>query len=196
MRQFKIVLIAVAILFTPAAAMAQTGPTKLNPPSGPWTAPNAGVSFPEQIAEYRRVAVTEFDSRNHGVGYVLDRGGKRLNTITVFVYSLPGRPTCQQELDGSSASIKRSNPAALRYIGGTAASPRGKAGAALYSRYLYSADFGGETAVKLTSDLYVYCKPGSEWIVKARTTWPATTDMSGEIAMILRAISWPATVAD
>jgi hypothetical protein len=153
------------------------------------------VVFPETIGEYKRVSVTEFNSRNHGVGYALDRDGKRLNTVTLFAYVMAGNPTCQQEFDDSAASIMRANPAAVRISTGTAASPRGRTDAALHSRYVYTANYAG-TTMPIASDLYVYCKPGTEWMVKARSSGPASTDMSQDTAMILRAVTWPSEIAD
>lgn len=194
MRRLKTILIALAALLAPAAAMAQ--PVKLNPPPGPWTAPNVAVTFPEKIGEYQRISVTEFNAKNHGVGYILERNGERLNTITVFVYVLPDRPTCKEEFEASAASIVRANPTAKRLVTDAAASPRGTPRAALHASFAFSGAYAADQNVPLTSDLYVYCKPGSEWIVKARTSWPANTDMSREAAMILRSINWSSEVTD
>ncbi|RYE02595.1 MAG: hypothetical protein EOP61_08050 [Sphingomonadales bacterium] len=193
MRGLKTMLIALAALIAPVAATAQT---EITAAPGPWSPPSVAVSFPETIGEYRRVRVTEFGPRNYGVGYVLERGGKRLNTLTVFVYTYGEARDCREEFESARTSILKANPAATLRKSGMAASPRGTPGAALHASYAYTAKYAETQALPLTSDLYLYCKPGSQWFVKARTSWPASSDMSGEAATILRAINWPSEVTD
>ncbi|MES2989499.1 MAG: hypothetical protein V4808_16510 [Pseudomonadota bacterium] len=190
-------LLALAAVIAPATTMAQTSSTRLNPPPGPWTLPGAPVVFPERIGDYQRALINESSPRNHSVGYILQRDGKRLATITIYVYALDANPTCQQVFTDSAALIMRSTPTALRLTTGTAASPRGgKPDAALTSRFSYSTSFGGVPDRLVHSDLYLYCRPGSAWKIGARTSWPADTDMSGETARVLRAITWAPEMAD
>ncbi|WP_066793975.1 hypothetical protein [Sphingomonas soli] len=192
MRPLKFMAIGLASIFVPAAATAQT---KLNPGPGNWSPPGIAAIFPETIGDYQRAGVTEIGPRWHSVTYVLRREGKRANTVSVFLRYADAL-NCKEEFDSSRSVLATSDPSVTLRKLGAAASPGGKEGAASHASYSLTTKYGTETAVPVTSDVYVYCKPGSRWIIKVRSAWPASQDLSRDTAMLLRAITWPKEVAD
>jgi hypothetical protein len=195
MPEMKTLLAALALLALPVAAApaAAQQMNEIEAPAGPWSPDGIDVSFPDRIGEYARVSVTAYGKANWAVGYNLWRGGTLVSSITV--YFITARQTCRKELEGSMGAIEHASPDALKLSDDTADSPSGRHGAALHARYKYSVPFGGQT-LPVLSDVYVYCRPGSAYWVKARSTWPESGDASGGVATVLRAIHWPAETVD
>lgn len=187
-----------ALLLPLAAAPAAAQAQELKVPPGDWHLAGVGASFPETIGEYERVSVHQYGPNDWSVGYNLYRGGKLVSVITVYLYpeSAPGAP-CAAEFEGVKQAIVRARAGAAKLVEDVAASPRGsREGAALHARYAFSMSFGGGAETQVHSDAYLYCRPGSRWWIKYRSTWPAATDRSAEAMGILRGIRWADDLAE
>lgn len=193
MRKVKLMLVALAALAAPlgaAPAVAQMVPVEAQP--GPWSPDGVrDLSFPDTIGGYQRVSVNTYGGSNWAVGYNWREDDTLKGVITI--YYIAARTSCPEELASSERALTKASPTAKKVTGGTTAGPRGRADVALHSGYSNTASFGG-TERAIMSDIYLYCRPGAAYWIKARVTWPAGAP--SDLPMILRAISFPAAATD
>ena len=189
-------IIAMALL-VPTAAQAGQGPTELPPVSGPWSPPGTNTSFPERVGEFRRARIVRYGPADHSVAYDRIREERKIATTTVYVYKPSGGRPCSAQFDDGVAALKASYPQALETSRAAADSPKaGRPGVADRARFRTVGRFD-QKEQELLSDLYVYCRPGSPWTIKYRSSWPvASRDQDGGAPELMRSIGWPATLAE
>jgi hypothetical protein len=184
-----------AALFALTALPAMAQPHEIEA-VGPWTPPGVDVTFPDRIGDYERARIVEYGPDDWSAGYTLIRDNKLVNAVTIYVYRTREGESCDDEYRGSQQALTNANMGATLLSEDSAASPSGRrAGTARIARYGFKARYDGELQT-VRSDLYLYCKPGTRWWVKARSTWPEREPMDNEPAMLMRAIEWPSSVAD
>ncbi|MEZ0242960.1 MAG: hypothetical protein ACAH11_06260 [Sphingomonas sp.] len=184
-----------AALFALTALPAMAQPREIEA-VGDWTPDGIDVTFPDRIGEYERVRIVEYGPDDWSAGYTLIRNDKLVNAVTIYVYRTREGESCDDEFRGSQQALTNANMGASLISESQAASPSGtRAGTARIARYSFKAKYDGVQQT-VRSDLYLYCKPGTRWWVKARSTWPEREPMENEPAMLMRAIVWPSNVAD
>lgn len=189
MRELKPLFAALAamLLLAPGATAAQSANQDM---SGPWTAPDARITFPEQIGEYRRVSIHTYAPRYWSVGYNRYVGDK-LIAVTIYLYPWQPGDTCEDRYRERKRTILSFNKSATLVSEDLAPSPGGKRlGVAYHARFAMDRDG------PLRSESYDYCKAGSTSWVSFRATGPADGPFDGEAQSLLRAINWPTAVAD
>ena len=173
----------------PAPAMGQE---EVQNPPDPWVHAGTGTSFPAALAEFRRGRVIEYseDGRDASVGYHYGRGDDRL-TVTLYVYPVIEGWNCQETFNDAKSSVAHYDGAWLigerREIAPSGTGDR----VAYFARYSIPAGAMGENFPEVWSEVYLYCPPGGEWLVKYRATWDADVDFSERVEALLRAIEWP-----
>ena len=165
--------------------------------TGPWTTPGkVKVTFPDRIGDFRLEQVVEFSSKDWSAGYLLEQDGKRVNIVTVYVYARSRKQTCEGEVAVAEAAMEKVHPGMTRLSQGAANSPGGgSTGTAMQARYDLPPSTGAFSTA-MASMLYLYCRPGSKWWVKVRSSWPPERDHERDVETILRAITWPEEVAE
>lgn len=191
-KRHGIAVLALSLLVgTPAAAQ----PRDLTNPPGTWSPQtDAKVVFPDAAGEYRRTRITEFQRDDWSVNYMrATADGKLASVVTVYFYAWPSG--CAPSFAGAIEAMRENNPSARELTNGAAPSPEGGSMAAQAASFAYDTSFDGETR-PVTSMVYVYCHPGSRWAIKARSTWLDGIDGAADTAAVLKAIDWPAKLAN
>jgi len=164
----------------------------------PYVHPGAGVGFPMNAGGMTRGTIRQYDAtgRDVSVAYEAQRRGDEIAAVTIYVYpsQLPatdprGTPAerCRGEFEGAEAAIRQGREG-VRDIAAAApaAAPPGLPGAGTAGRLGFVLD-----GRRLVSDLYVYCVPGGNWVVKVRASW-SEGHAALNWAAVLRAVAWPA----
>lgn len=167
----------------------------------PFVHPVAKVAFPLEIDGYSRTRIVQYDARGSAisVGYNVsgDDAGRPFLTFYVFPNRFPGSDPaaapsdrCMGEYSVADDEIMRAYPDAQR-IGDSvpAAAPAGLAGEARIGRYRFTL-----RGVRHESDLYVYCVPNGNWVIKLRASWSGQGDYRAEALGVLARIGLPAVL--
>ena len=200
--------IAAAALAFGLGSAASAQPRSIDQP-GDVAHPTAGTHFPEQVGEFVRSDVMQYDEVGTDVSasYNLVRGGDRL-LISVYVYpaptlrSAPGSERtadvaranmCRQEMT-SVGQVIENHPqysGARRLEDGVAPAMEGVGpGLNLRSVHSFTGPFSGrEQTVRSETDLY--CFVGDRWLVKYRASSNAGFDASEAIETFIRNGPWP-----
>jgi len=182
-----------ALAITPAAAQ-----TRIDQPTGDWVHSATGTRFPASLPPFNRGNITEYtsDGRDASVSYRLIRGDVLL-LVTLYIY--PARPgdSCQAHFDGLKAEVTNGTKTAEMISESRADSPSGKTrGAGYRARFHYPAGAMGPGLGELTSDAYLFCPKGGQWLVVYRATWSAKVDFSADVDQVVRAIAWPTPLGE
>lgn len=187
-----IAFLAVLLAAMPAAAQRQVE----NPPKI-WARGDVGVTFPDAIGEWQRGRIVVYDDAgtDTSVGYDLIRGGRKLATVTIYIYPPFPIGGCDVQFADSKRSILggRVYQNAQLLDETIAASPSGaRPGVAKYARFTMEAKFDGTAAVKMRSDSYMFCTSSNKWIVALRGSWPkGESGIEQDMDRLRRAITWP-----
>ncbi|MBO9712556.1 hypothetical protein [Sphingomonas sp.] len=185
---------ALPMLATPAAAQREV----TNPPPV-WSHAATATSFPETLGDFVRTTVYEYNAEgtDASVGYDLVRGGKKLASVTLYIYPPYTGGGCAAEYgavkDGVAQSKAYQNVKLISEA--PAPSPTGRtAGVADLATFTYDFGFGGGQSRPVRSEAYAFCAAHGAWIVSYRATWPSDIDVSQDVAQLFRAIDWPDTL--
>lgn len=178
-------------LMTALPAAAQT---EVKDPPPTWSHRAAKVDFPERLGAFERGRIFEYndDGSDASVGYTLDRDGKLAAMLTIYVY--PANDLgCDGTFTDAQAAITRSYQDAKLGPERRLPSPSGATpDAARQVQYTFPFALGGGQPQPVKSELYLYCAPGDQWLVKYRLTYLAALDLDADVAAALRTIRWPA----
>jgi hypothetical protein len=158
----------------------------------------AGAAFPEQVGDFRRVRVTQFDEAGRDISatYRLERPA---GTMVMTVYIYPATPaaaggrtqSCDREFEEVRQAIREQYKDAELTEDGAAPAVDGVAGPlGRRSVYRLVAPFAGE-AQPVRSEVDLYCYVGGDWLVKYRATSPAALDAAGAVEQFIRSGPWP-----
>lgn len=193
MKRLRNLIVAAALAAAPAAAQ---GPEVLPNASGPWSPPETGVSFPERFGDFQRTRIVRYKSADWSVGYDRILDGRKVGTVTIFLYQ-PANGACSTQFEDALQALAVSYSDASEVSRTAADSPEGgRPGSARRARHRMTAPFD-RAARQVLSDTYVYCRPGSPWTIKYRSTWPVEQEDGGSAAPeLVRGVDWPAAVAE
>lgn len=189
-------IIATALLAGTTVQVAQ-GPADLPPVAGPWSPPGTSIPFPESTGEFRRGRIVRYGPKDHSVAYDRVRDGRKVATTTVYVYVPSDGRSCSEQFADGVAAFKSTYPQAVEVSRAAADSPKaGRPGVADRTRFRLTGRFDN-VEQELLSDLYVYCRAGSPWTIKYRSSWPASSGGDdGGAPELMRSIGWPAALAE
>lgn len=192
--RFALVLLtalAAAILgATPAAAQREVTDAPET-----WVHRHVAVGFATRIGNFHRQDITEYndDGSDASVGYDLVRDGRKVATVTIYVFPPYMSGSCEDQYAEVKRGIEQST--AYRDVRLTSesrtASPGGrKPRGAFLASYTLKASFAGEDGL-LNSDAYVFCPAGGRWLVTYRATSPAGEDVKAEVETFFHSFRWP-----
>jgi hypothetical protein len=185
-------------------------PKRLNP-SGTYVHRPTGFAFPVALGMFTRSVVTEYDRDATDVSGGYDKAaGDEGVAVTVYVYPAPllisiGSPQavvedsrdhlCVGAWESLKAEIVQSHPDAELIGLGTIASPSPLFKAAGHKAvFKFTGNFGGREQ-SLRSEADLFCYAGGRWLVAYRTTAPAAFDYRADLAALMQALRWPASLA-
>jgi hypothetical protein len=178
---------ALLALAAPAAAKREVAH-----PRDPWVHAATGTSFPAAVGAFRRGRVIEYsaDGRDASVGYWLQRGDDNL-TVTLYIYPTIPELNCRETFEDAQRSIE--DYGGVQLLGQSLGPPPSGRGApvARQADYLIPAGTIRADLPELRSEVYLYCPPGDQWLVKSRASWDADADFSSDVEALVRAIQWP-----
>lgn len=181
-----------ALMLALSIMPAQAQKAVANPPDL-WAHAATGVQFPAKAAGFERTRVTEFseDGRDAGVSYRLNRGDQFV-AVTLYVYPAWADATCPQVFTDARSHIEKYKGARV-VREGRELPPSGQgAPAAHYARYAVPEGGMRADSPAVTTDVYLHCPAGGEWLVKYRATGSEGFEFGPDVTRLLRAISWPA----
>lgn len=161
----------------------------------------ARTGFPETIGNFRRLAVTRYDSEglDLSANYQLIRPEGQIRA-TIYIYPAGGAPTapgaraqfCREHFEGVEGSILQAYKNADRIDEAGPAPAREGVGPGLGHRssFRFSADIG-RGAERLVSEVRLYCFVGGDWLVKYRISASAGMDARAPIESFVRLGPWP-----
>lgn len=165
----------------------------------PYVHPATGARFPARIGDHERTRMVEYGDRGaeFSVGYNLPMAETERPWVTIYLFpnrvpeanpSAPPIERCAGEYSIADSEIIRAYPGAER-IGDPVevAAPAGFAGTAQIGRYRFTLRGRDHQ-----SDLYVYCVPNGNWVVKLRASWTGASDYRPEALGVLAGVGLPA----
>jgi hypothetical protein len=190
MQLLKLAAAALALALSSTPALAQR---EIKDAPDPWVHAATGTKFPAQVGEFKRQRVTEYseDGRDASAGYRIDRGDLSA-TVTFYVYPAYPAMTCTAVYEDAKSHI--ANYKGARLLGeGTSTAPSGRGlPVAFEARYNIPAGAMREDLPALDSELYLYCPPSGEWLVKYRASGSEGMDFHKQVETLMHAIAWPA----
>ena len=191
MRVLRSIVLSIAALLALAPLPAAAQQEVSNPPD-PWVHAATGTRFPATVGQFQRGRVVEYSDDGHdaSVGYSMARDDDRLS-VTLYVYPVVAGLNCVETYQDAKASIARY--AGTQLVSESRERAPGGVGApaAYHARYFIPAGSMAANLPAVRSELYLYCPPGDEWLVKYRATWGVDTDFAGDVETLLHAIDWP-----
>lgn len=159
----------------------------------------AGARFPEQVGDFQRANVHQFDPDgiDLSASYVLARGEDRV-IVTVYVYPAArlgsdgsAAERCEREFEGVGDAIEAHHGDARLAEQGPAPAIAGVE-PALGRRAVYrmTAPFNGRPQ-PVRSEAYLYCFVDGDWLVKYRATSNEAFDASSDVEDFIRSGPWP-----
>jgi hypothetical protein len=170
----------------------------------------SGMQFPAQVGDFVRGRIHRYGPDDESAGYHLGRASREI-TITVYVYPSPALSlapdtdpvgvlaaqalmcsaqfdTAQQEIDAAydDETLIGEGSSEMPYAGAVTLGHTA-------SYNLTAPTFWGRRNVPVRSDAYLYCYVGGRWSVKYRISYPASADVSADIAALMRVL--PCTMA-
>lgn len=159
----------------------------------PWTHRIAEVTFPKTLGTFARTQIYEYseDGSDASVSYRLETDDGIL-TMTIYVYPNQASYSCDESFEGARAHIV--NYEGSRLVAEWSTLPPDGEGelAAKIARYFLPEGSVREELPALYSDLYLYCPPGEEWLVKYRASWSGEAQTFPDIGTMLAQVEWPA----
>lgn len=165
---------------------------RLHNPAGIWIHENSGAIFPRFLGGAERVTITKFvdDGSDVGISYNMRNGDDNLH-LSVYVYPKLAGIDCKQTYEGAKASVEQYGGAAL-VTESRKTSPSGVgSGSAYYASYSIPAGAMRPDMPELVSDLYLYCSPSTNWLVKYRASWTGSANDMPDIGSLLQQVGWP-----
>ncbi len=181
-------LMALGLLLA-GPAVAQT---EIEQPDGPWTHRGVGVQFPQNVGPFERIRINEFNDSgtDAAVGYIMRADGNVL-VVTTYVYPGDGR-SCETRFNGAAKLIADYEGSELVSQSMAPAPDGSRPDSALHARYRVPADAMKEGVPESLSDIYMFCSPDGEWLVKYRATWHGDLASFPDAMLLLQGIAWPA----
>jgi hypothetical protein len=159
---------------------------------GPWEAPGTGMTFPDIVGGYRRVMIRLTNPDSWSAEYSRIERPETGADIILYLYAWRAQDDCAGRFDSKRGIVVQLNPSTKLRSEGKAPSPTGsQADAAMSARYTLNQN-GAPSGL----EMYQYCKPGSRWWVSYRASWPVEFPLETEAPALMRALSWPADLAD
>jgi hypothetical protein len=159
---------------------------------GDWTHTASGMTFPDRLGNALRTRVHAYDAEQLDVsaGYSLRRGGE-LGFVTLYVYpATPGRE-CAEAFDEIERNVAQSNADVKLVAQDRWPSPSGGTPEAAYhARFTMTGTLDGKEQ-PLTSESYLFCPAGGNWLVAARGTWARSAKLESAFVELLHALPWP-----
>jgi hypothetical protein len=161
----------------------------------------ARTGFPETVGNFRRLAVTRYDSAglDLSANYQLIRPEGQVRA-TIYIYPAGGAPTapsaraqfCREHFEGVEGSILQTYRNADRIDEAGPAPARGGVdpGLAYRSSFRFPADIG-RGAEPLVSEARLYCFVDGDWLVKYRISASAGMDARAAIESFVGLGPWP-----
>jgi len=179
--------------------------------SGPYTQAASGMIFPEAVGNFKRTDIVSYNSErtDESAGYLLEKDGKELVAIEVYVYPVPadlGTALAQnlpkEDLVGAwymlgetlfneeEQGVVELHPGSQLLTGGeTTFEQRGVSYPGAFSTFRYDEDFFGRVQ-KVRSQLQLFPMVGGKWMVKYRITYPDAFDGAGPANAFVQALPW------
>nr|WP_137676391.1 hypothetical protein [Parerythrobacter lutipelagi] len=190
---FRIRTLAIACTLAVAAIAASplSAQQRIENPAGVWTHKGTETAFPRMLSSAERTSITEYDPNGSdaSTGYSYsDENGTLV--LTIYVYPVIEEFTCLQTYQDAKRSIEQYDGAELR-AETNVESPGGALGeAAYFGRYRIPAGAMRADYPELISDLYLYCPPDSEWLVKYRASWNGSEQTFPDVGALIKQIGW------
>ncbi|UYY78455.1 hypothetical protein [Sphingomonas sp. R1] len=160
---------------------------------GDWTHAATGMVFPERLGNALRTRIHLFDAEGLDVsaGYALRRGGD-LGLVTLYVYPAPPGRDCADNFAEIERNVETSYTDVKRVESDRWPSPTGRLPATgFHARFTLSGTLEGKDQ-PLTSESYLFCPAGGQWLVAARASWARDSDLHQSFVEFLKALPWPA----
>lgn len=160
---------------------------------GDWRHAPTGMVFPELIGAAMRTRIHEYDAEGLDIsaGYALRRGGATA-VVTLYLYPAPERRSCAAGFEEMERSVLQSYTDVRLLVSDRWPSPSGHAAdTAYHARFHLIGTLEGKDQ-PLTSESYLFCPAGGEWLVAARASWPRDADFEQPFRAFLQSLSWPA----
>lgn len=205
LRNIVVLCLAVPLSGCPSVPTPLSQPEALQA-SGVFVQAASGMTFPDQVDDFRRVAVTRYDKDGLDVSAGYNAVDPRAPVAaTVYVYPAPslvsiGSPAaviasarehlCADEFARRKAEIVHAHPDAQLLDQGDVGLPRpsgpfpGKR-----ARYAFDEVFGGAPQ-RVSSELDVFCYVGEKWAMEYRFTSPQNAASAGKISQFMADLPW------
>ena len=190
MQKWKLAATALVFALSAAPALAQRDVTDA---PDPWVHAATKTPFPAKVGDFQRTRIIEYsaDGRDASAAYRLDRGDQWVN-VTLYVYPAYPDMTFSQVYDDARSNIDKYRGATL--VSSALVAPpsgRGKP-TAMLGHYSLPAGAMRDALPALNSDIYLYCPPSGDWLVKYRATGTLGIDFGKDVETLVRAVAWPA----
>lgn len=170
----------------------------------------SGMKFPDGVDGFHRVSITRYDRDGLDVSVGYDLSDPRTPVVaTVYVYPSAslfslGSPAdvvadarehlCQSEFARNKAQIVRRHPDALLVKNGKYdLSRKSVSVSGETAEYEFDALFG-ETRLRVSSELYLFCYVSGKWTIEYRFTSPRDAPSSDRITTFMKDL--PSTISD
>lgn len=177
--------------------------------TGPYTQAASGMVFPERVLDFRRTAVTRYNSEGteESADYELDMAGRQA-AVTVYVYPAPAEIAgalastlsrdelidalyniAEQLFSDEEDAIESLHPGGnLLDEGDTTLMQQGREWPGNYASFRYDEDTFGKVQ-RVDSTLYLFPMVAGKWMVKFRITAPAGSG-GAEAEKFVRTLDW------
>ncbi|HXR64242.1 MAG TPA: hypothetical protein VN720_11940 [Rudaea sp.] len=161
----------------------------------------SGMALPEQVAGFVRKKLLRFDESGSdaGASYAFNDAARSI-LATVYIYPPPGgvapadalerNMLCSQELDKRKDELHRFHPdSTLSPVKPATLTQTGTSRSGYHIAFNSYEQFGA-SAQNVSSDFYLFCFAMEDWMLAYRFTYPAKTDVAGQIAQFMRDLAW------
>lgn len=183
-------LLAASLLGSPAAAQGR----EVTDPPAVWAHKFTGVHFPSRKDDFVRVQIFEYNDEGSdaSVGYDLIRNGRKIASVTIYIYPPFAIGGCENQYEDLKKSIFQAPYDDTRLLSeDRVPSPSGANDRAAYhARFSFAAPFDGQR-VPVLSDAYLFCPAGDKWLVAYRATWLKDEVIDKDVIALFRSFDWP-----
>jgi len=160
---------------------------------GDWTHAATGMVFPERLGNAMRTRIHAYDAEQLDVsaGYALRRNGE-LGFVTLYVYPASPDRDCAENFAEIERNVAQNYTDVKLLESDRWPSPSGRTpDTAYHARFTMTGTLDGKEQ-PLTSESYLFCPEGGNWLVAARGSWGRNSDLRQAFVELLHGLAWPA----